>query len=305
MQIKQQPYDVGVIVGRFQVPELHQGHRDLIHHVRGQHDKTIIVLGVSPIWASSHNPLDFQARRQMLHAEFPHVEIAYVKDQPSDERWSARLDAVVGDLVTPGQTAVLYGARDSFIRHYHGTYDTRVLEAEQVFSGTAVRNKVKAAATRGSDDFRAGVIWATGARYPVSYPTVDVAILDGERLLLGRKEGEEKYRFVGGFADPASGSYEADAMREVREETGLSAGRLKYVGSALIDDWRYRNEPDSIKTLFFTAQYLFGHPKAADDLAEVRWFNIDALKTSDVVREHRPLLFLLADELGLTPPEEK
>lgn len=295
MKVETAPFDVGVIVGRFQVHELHEGHKELIQHVVDNHDKVIVVLGNSPLWASTNNPLDFQARRQMIHELFPDVEIAYVMDVNNDDLWSKSLDKIVGALVSPGQTTVLYGSRDSFIKHYTGRFDTRTLEAERVFSGTSVRAKIKGAATKATADFRAGVIWATGARFPTAYTTVDIAIMDGDRLLLGRKEGEAKYRFVGGFSDPQSGSFEDDAIREVKEETGLDLMGLRYIGSTRVDDWRYRSEPDCIKTMMFVAETCGGTANADDDLAEVKWFSTGP---GNFIREnlmdaHLPLLDLL------------
>lgn len=301
MRIEAIQYDVGVIVGRFQVPELHEGHRDLIRHVCSQHEKTIIFLGTSPLWATTSNPLDFQARRQMIHEEFPYVEILYIKDVNNDNLWSKNLDARIGDLVTPTQSVVLYGARDSFIKHYTGKFDTRTLEADKILSGTAVRNKVKAAATRGSADFRAGVIWATGARFPTCYPTVDIAIMseDGQKILLGRKEGEKLLRFPGGFADPSNASYEEDAAREALEETGAVVGGLSFIGSCVVDDWRYRGEPDCIKTMLFLGDHLEGKIEAADDLAEVEWVDYRTLDTDKINEAHRPLMAMLRDYLGV------
>ena len=37
--------DIGVIVGRFQVHDLTEGHRDLIDTVANRHDKVIVFLG--------------------------------------------------------------------------------------------------------------------------------------------------------------------------------------------------------------------------------------------------------------------
>ena len=49
-------YDVGVIIGRFQVPELHQAHLDLIQAACNAHDKVIIFLGLSPLMVTQENP---------------------------------------------------------------------------------------------------------------------------------------------------------------------------------------------------------------------------------------------------------
>lgn len=54
----------GVIIGRFQVPFLHQVHKELIETVVNNHNKTIIILGVSPIPCTIRNPLDFEGRKK-------------------------------------------------------------------------------------------------------------------------------------------------------------------------------------------------------------------------------------------------
>lgn len=294
-------YDVGVIVGRFQVHELHDAHLDLIQHVCEQHDKVLILLGVSPLPSSVSNPLDFESRKQMILEKFPDVSVLYVKDQGSDEVWSRKVDEIINDFGMPGQTNVLYGSRDSFIAHYTGRFPTRELLPERILSGTEVRRQIARSRTRATADFRAGVIWATQARFPTSYTTVDVAILneEGTKVLLCRKEHEKLYRFVGGFADPASETFERDARREVAEETTLEVGELEYIGSLRIDDWRYRAEPDCIKTMLFSARYLFGRPEPRDDIVEVRWFDlcdaegVQKIKASEVAPNHRPLLAML------------
>ena len=58
---------LGVIVGRFQVPELHEGHHKLIAHVLSQHPQILILLGVTPVLGSKRNPLDYITRERMIH----------------------------------------------------------------------------------------------------------------------------------------------------------------------------------------------------------------------------------------------
>ena len=68
-------------------------------------------------------------------------------------------------------------------------------------------------------------------RYPTSYTTVDIAIMDDERksIWLGRKKGETLYRFIGGFSDPTTESLEADAKRETLEETHIELSEPEYL----------------------------------------------------------------------------
>ena len=272
--------DIGVIVGRFQVDELTQGHRELIDSVVKENQRVIIFLGLSPLKTTSNNPLDFRARAQMINEFYPDIDILYIKDCVSDKLWSNRLDEQINDQVGPGSKVALYGSRDAFISHYSGRFPTIELLQETYVSGTAVRNSISHKSNP-SKDFRAGVIWATKNQYCNPKLTTDVAIFDSskEHLVLGRKIGEEKYRFVGGFVNPNE-TAEKCASREVREETGLEIGgieELNSLGTYVIDDWRYRGEKENILTSFFWACYKFGRPEPADDICEVKLFVIKKL----------------------------
>jgi bifunctional NMN adenylyltransferase/nudix hydrolase len=291
----QPQYDVGVIIGRFQVHELHDAHRDLIEYVCSKHEKVIVFLGISPLMNSATNPLDFQARQKMIQEAFPDVIVAYVEDMADDDVWSAKLDKQVRALVHANQTVILYGGRDSFLPHYTGEFPTQELMQETFRSGAAVRKQIARSNARASADFRAGVIWASQSRFPTAYTTVDIAIVneDGTKILLGRKPNEKLFRLIGGFADPKTESFEADAKREVMEETGLDVGDLRYIGSKRVDDWRYANEPDGIKTMLFTAKYLHGRPAPGDDIEEVQWFSFPDLRDNQIVPSHRPLMAML------------
>jgi bifunctional NMN adenylyltransferase/nudix hydrolase len=305
--------DVGVIVGRFQVPELHEAHQDLIQAVCEAHDKVVVFLGLSSVGApTKENPLDFQARKQMLLEKFPQLNILYIKDLPSDELWSRNLDGKVQDVVTPNQKPVLYGGRDSFIARYSGKYPTLELEPEVYvnFSGTETRRTVARMSTHASPEFRKGVIWTTQSKFPTCYPTVDVAVLNKDEVLLAKKPHEDKWRFIGGFADPRSTCYEQDARREVAEEAHIAITDPKYVGSAIIDDWRYRAEVDKIKTIFFVALLQSGAPRPDDDIEELRWFpfgelfsegvagkSVGRTRPEIVVPSHYPLMEMLKQHL--------
>lgn len=299
VQPAQDQFDVGVIVGRFQVHELHQAHHDLINYVCDRHEKVVIFLGLSPLSVSTNNPLDFESRKQMLLLDYPEVNVLYIKDTNNDEAWSDRLDGMILDLVTPAQSVVLYGGRDSFIDHYKGRFATQELTQAVFRSGTVERRSIARSRAKASPEFRAGVIWASQARFSTVYTAVDIAILneDRSRVLLGRKPDERLYRFIGGFAEPRSANFEQDAVREVSEEAGVEVGDLHYVGSLNVDDWRYRNEPDCIRSMLFTAKYLHGRPTPGDDIEEVRWFDPCGIRKEEIVPTHRPLMEMLRKEL--------
>ena len=296
--------DVGVIVGRFQVPELHDAHKDLIQTVVDNHPRVIIFLGLSPLKATANNPLDFKMRKQMIQKEFPDVDILFIKDVKGDDYWSKSLDGQINDIIGPMQSVTLYGSRDSFIKYYSGVYQTQELESDRIISGTEIRRQVSRA-HQDSKDFRAGVIWATLNQFPMTVSTVDIAIMDNTngqlKILLGRKPNEDKYRFIGGFTDPTGNGFEDDAKREVREETGLEVSDLQYIGNFHINDWRYRGEVNQIYTTFYVGYYTHGHAKPNDDIEEVRWFNWSELHKGMLVGGHDKLYTTL---LNATPWEK-
>jgi bifunctional NMN adenylyltransferase/nudix hydrolase len=130
----------------------------------------------------------------------------------------------------------------------------------------------------------------SSVRYPTVFPTVDIVIQRDGKLLLGRKPHQQKFRFVGGFADPAlDNSYEDAAIRETKEETGLIVSEVKYLVSARIDDPRYRGTEDCIITHLFLATEWSGEPKAADDIAELKWFAASEISEDTFVNEHHVL----------------
>jgi len=290
--------DVAVIVGRFQVNELHEAHIDLITSVLNKHDRVLLFLGNSTIRNTLNNPLDYRARRTMIADKFPTVEIHYINDNPSDTAWTKNLDKLIGEQLLPMQTVTLYGSRDSFLKCYTGKFNTCELEATTFISGTEVRRRV-CNNYPPTADYRAGMIAATAYRFPTAFQTVDIAVVnDKGELLLARKPEEKKWRFIGGFSDPASVSLEEDAKREVQEEAGVEVGNITYLGSTLINDWRYRGEIDKIKTALFVAKYVFGKPEGADDVAEVKWVSINNLTKNDIVEPHHVLIDMFNEKFG-------
>ncbi|MFA5048382.1 MAG: NUDIX domain-containing protein [Patescibacteria group bacterium] len=282
MEIKTSSVDVGVIIGRFQIDQLHEAHIDLISTVVKRHIKVIMLLGVkgiTPVPTTKSNPLDFETRRLMIHALFPNLIISYIKDVGDDSIWSKNVDEKILDLLGPNQSVLLYGEKDSFLTNYIGRFQKQELVPSTFISESYI-NKELILKVVNDTNFRRGVIWAVNNQFPTCYPTVDVAIYNknSTKLLLCRKENETKFRFVGGFADPKSQSYEMDAKREIHEELGIEINDIKYIGSTVINDWRYKDEIDKIKTILYSAKYIFGSPRPNDDIVEAKWIDIEDIK---------------------------
>jgi bifunctional NMN adenylyltransferase/nudix hydrolase len=285
-----EPYDVGIIIGRFQLDQLHSAHKSLIETVCSRHDKVIVLLGLSELKGTANNPLDFEQRKQMLLEDFPELIVLYVKDVHLDHFWSRRVDEIVGDILSPTQSAVLYGSRDSFIKHYDGHYPTRELKQRVFVSGSEMRKKITRK-VRNSPLFRAGVIWGLGNRHPTAYSTVDMAIFseDGTELLMVQKEHENRLRFLGGFASPEDDSHEQTGIREAKEEANVVVDNLQYVTSIKIDDWRYRGEVDKIITTLYRATHTAGDIQPGDDVAYASRYLFTELTEDQIQEEHRPL----------------
>ena len=232
-------YDLAVIIGRFQVHRLHQAHCDIIETVLNNHKKVILFLGVTSVMGSSSNPLDFASRKLMIQEKYPNIIVLSLPDTRDDETWSKNIDHRIREVFQIGKP-LLYGSRDSFIPYYKGQFDTAELEQEIYISGTETRRQISEE-VKSSPEWRAGVIYGSYNRYPISYQTVDVAVFneDETKVLLAKKPGEDKYRFIGGFVNPTDLTLENAAIREFMEEAGgAEISITSFIGSFRINDWR-------------------------------------------------------------------
>jgi bifunctional NMN adenylyltransferase/nudix hydrolase len=293
MEIKtKETEEVGVVIGRFQCSYVHEGYEDLFNYVLTRHPRVMVFLGCSPLKGPQHDPLPFWARREMIEEAFPDIEVYKMDDVGDVDRWSKILDRQIDSVIGPMQKVVLYGSRDKF--KYTGKHKLVEVPCARQFSSTAIRKEL-GIKPQNDRKWREGVIYNSQNRFPVVYPTVDIAAIDlkAGKVLLGRKPGEALWRFPGGFAEKSTPSYEIDALRELQEETQLQGTALEYIGSQLIDDWRYRNQPDKIKTLFYAVTAWNGMAKADDDLEEVEWKYIDTFSTPESMMKNHQILWTM------------
>ena len=303
---------VGVIIGRFQVHELHEGHIALIDTVNQKHKKLLVLIGSCPtVKVTRNNPLDYQTRMLMVKEAFPNAIILPVKDTPSDEDWSKAVDTKIEEVfegISDSKGATIYGSRDAFIPYYAGKYGVVELDPTVDISGTMIRQEI-GEEVKSSPDFRRGVVYAAYNQHARVMPTVDIACIKKNEITLDeialvRKKNDIAglWRFPGGFLDPrVDDSIEQTASREIREETGLEVSTPQYIQSFKVDDWRYRKEIDKIFTCLFMCTYVFGNLEAKDDINQASWFpmyipDIDNL-VGLVIPEHRPLMVGLLTHL--------
>ena len=271
---------VGVVIGRFQVPSLHKGHLKLLREAQKE-GRLVVLVGTTVTRLTTLNPLSFGLVRKMIKDKFPLAEVLSLPDIYDDDKWSNSVDEVIGQYGSP----ILYCSRDSFKDSYTGKFPVKVIKEVPSISGTLVRRMI---GRFEKDDkcFREGVIWASQYRWPTPFPTVDIALLrktdGGTLLLLGKKQGMDKWVLPGGFVDVADLSLELAAARELREEVGrVETHEFQYIGSTKIPDRRYAGTNDGIMTSLFVTWMMGGkEPCAGDDLDEVMWFTIEEAKTA-------------------------
>ena len=292
--------DVGVIIGRFQVPDLHAGHKKLFEQVLSRHKRVLVFLGI-PAWRGGiKNPLDYPTREIMIKYLYPDVTVLPLQDRQTNEEWSRDVDKTIR-TVYPFEKVTLYGGRNGFTSKYTGVFPTietledPTLETE---TGTEIRSQA-AALPRYTSDFRAGVIYASFATPSSITICVDGGVIrnvsgQGLQVLLIRKPLEKSWRFPGGRVDPGDVSLAKAAVREVREETGVEVGTPIYIDSrGPIPDWRGEQSGLGIHSALFFLPYIFGAAIAGDDAAEAKWFKLYTLKPEDMESCHRGFITLL------------
>lgn len=292
---------VGVVVGRFQIHELHPGHVALIDEA-DKHQRLLVFIGISPYLVTPSDPLDFAAREQMVKDCYPHAVVMPLPDQPTDAGWSKMLDQCVSSIF-PLDKPTLYFGRGSSRALYKGK--SKVVEIEEVphISATDVRAQV-GKTVQNHAAFRAGVIYGAHNMWPRAVPAVDVAIIRRKQVegfvppghavevLLGQRFNEDRvYRFPGGHVDIRDASYESAAIREATEETG---GNLELSSPTYIGTYRAKGGSNwTMFTTFYMVEALFGNAQGSDDLDAVEWFTLPQLSSLRFADNHQAM----ADDL--------
>jgi NAD+ diphosphatase len=103
--------------------------------------------------------------------------------------------------------------------------------------------------------------------YPRSDPVTIMLVVRGERALLGRNKRRPGSRFscLAGFMEPGETPEEA-VRREVREESGIRVGRVKYLAA---QPWPF---PSTLMMGFLAEGISEEITIDPEELAEARWF---------------------------------
>lgn len=290
------PKQLSVVIGRFQLTELHAGHRKLLETAKTYGDHVLVLVGSAQEVATYRNPLPYDVRVENLRRSYPDFLYAPLNDNSSDHKWSEDVDDRIkgARLLTACDTVRIYHARDSFKPHYFGIYQTEEIHSLDC-SASAMREMIgKSRYILSNENCQRGIIWATQQGFPQVTPTVDIACIDArwQMLLVGRKKDETQWRLPGGFVDLTDESYIDAAKRELLEECGgnLKTSDWHISNSFKIKDWRFTGNR-GIMTTLVSCFVVEGEPCAGDDLADVKW--VKTLGESSIVPEHREMFRFL------------
>ncbi len=106
--------------------------------------------------------------------------------------------------------------------------------------------------------------------YPRISPAVIMAVLRGDRILLGRRKGSQVYSVVAGYVE-AGETLEEGVKREVMEEVSVEVDNIRYFGS---QPWPY----SSSLMVAFTADWVWGEiQEDGVEIEEAHWFSAQEL----------------------------
>lgn len=112
---------------------------------------------------------------------------------------------------------------------------------------------------------------------------------DNNRILLGR-HSTGGMAFAGGHMDMADGDKSICALRELKEEMGITGRNPQKIWSGKLEG----NECD-----VFLIESFTGEPKSTDELKDIKWFEVDDIPWDDL-RDccHKPLEQFVRQKLG-------
>jgi len=290
------PYDVAVLIGRFQ--PFHLGHAALLEKALASAPQVVVVLGSSLRARNAKNPFTWEERADMILRTLnpklhPHLRFVPIRDYYNDQRWSAAVRKEVSSRCQAGARVALIGHSKDPSSYYLKLFPDWAFVAAGLqgdFSATVVRRLIFEGTEQhsisaqlsewvpvevqqclvgwmGSPSFMAmreeylaieegKKVWGAGP-----FITLDAVVCAAEQVLLvrrGRCPGKGLWALPGGFLDANERLCEG-ALRELLEETTLDL-RDPGLGSQLRGSAIFDHPDRSQRGRIITHAYHFELP---------------------------------------------
>ena len=309
---------LGVLIGRFQVPEMHEGHRFLVREMLEQCDQVLVLFGSSNRPRSVKNPFTYQERATAAQRLFPSIWTAPLNDYLyNDSQWMADVAATIKDAEVEfsfkfGEQpeVVLYGHHkdgNDYLKWFP-QYEYVNVNSDVDVSGTEVRNSFSHLLPKQVqlDMQYFAKERETFSRYP--YPgCLNICCGDavveclGHVLLIQRKftPGAGNWALPGGHKNTDE-TFLQCALRELKEETNIRVPDAVLLGS--IKATRLFDNPKRSSGIPKLTQAVYivlkpnpdgSLPRAngGDDAALTRWVPIsDALNLLKLHDDHGDII---------------
>jgi 8-oxo-dGTP pyrophosphatase MutT (NUDIX family)/Txe/YoeB family toxin of Txe-Axe toxin-antitoxin module len=182
--------------------------------------------------------------------------------------------SVAAKYTSPGKDAPEQHGENrggSWNEHHHAKAKERVKEERKK------RKKTKKELKKAFEDHYAG------------HAAAAIVMNDNNQILLGR-HSTGGLAFAGGHMDMADGDKAITALRELKEELGVTGRNPQKIWSGRLNG----NDCD-----VFLVESFTGEPKSTDELKEPRWFDIDDIPWDDL-RDccEKPLEYFVRTKLG-------
>lgn len=314
------PFELGVLIGRFQ--PFHQGHERILQEALNQAENVVVVLGSSFQARDAKDPFTWQERAAMITAclspqDQARIRFAPVRDYYDDELWVQATTRAVAELSGPAKRIALFGYlkdASSYYLNRFAHWALRSLDRHEDIDATTVRQLLfECESNAALNALLQGLVPSTIRHYLIGWKalpeyarlceehaavaqskqrwgcgpfiTVDAVVRAAEHVLLirrGRAPGKDLWAIPGGFLDMRE-RLQAGAIRELREETGLSI--LGSELEAALKDVAVFDHPDrGSRGRTVTHAHFFDlkvsrlpQVEGADDAASATWIPISEL----------------------------
>jgi ADP-ribose pyrophosphatase YjhB (NUDIX family) len=124
---------------------------------------------------------------------------------------------------------------------------------------------------------------------------VNVAIIQGKRILLIKRSDSPAWGLPGGAVDDGESVAQA-AIREAHEETGLRVKLTRLVGIYSRPNWRYGGD----HSILFTAEPIAGRLQTAtDETVDARYFDVEDLPDNLLWHHYQRTIDALSGAVGV------